>query len=208
MPFVRYTEVQSRIAIVSGTFVSSTATRTADGGEAELVIRYYPWWEREGRTSAQPPPDPAGTRALERELRVHAVDLVATQMHATTAVYALEFRRNGPRAWPYEKAYSVFVNDAFDRERLLDRITARLSVTERDLRPFVGRPSGEPPCRLDADIPASIFGVVRDELDGLGGLPFVPRWPDPWDDLITLECEAGWMVARDFLVDLPEFVHP
>ncbi len=45
MAWTNYRAVVDRFSHIDAEFVSSTSTLSPEGGQAALVVRFYPWWE-------------------------------------------------------------------------------------------------------------------------------------------------------------------
>src|SRR5262245_59906905 len=76
MAWTNYRNIVRRFGHVDAEFVESSGHLSSDGGTAELVVRFYPWWEHPAYVSALRRNEDWGFASFEagkREVTVRAV---------------------------------------------------------------------------------------------------------------------------------------
>lgn len=210
---VRWTEIARRFTHIDATFVEADCRLGRDTGSSRYVVRFYPFWEHPDYVSAIERGLPWGfdyPEEAKREVTVHPVDLVAFRCSRRFDVTDWGFSDEHPILWEYEERGPLFCNRDFDADAIVARIMATEPpwITPADLHRYLGhgRRTGAP-FALPA-IPRTPFLLIRRALEDSGVRIYAPREPQPGDALVALVVEGeDYLIARDFELDVPEFVH-
>ena len=145
MAWTNYRNVVDRFSHIDAEFVSSMGLCSSDAATAELVVRFYPWWEHPQYLSAVQRGETWGFASCEagkREVTVRAIRPWACRLSVRKEVIDWRFDREHPLLWDYAGQSTVFVNGSFDRSVLFERLMmlALPNVTYADLLTHVRLP--------------------------------------------------------------------
>ena len=204
--------ITHRFTHIDAEFVKATGTLSPGGGSAELVVRFYPWWEHPRYVAAIERGDDWGFSSYEagkREVTVRAIRPCAFRLSSRQEVVDWRFEKDHPLLWDFSEQSTVFANAPFDRGAFFDGLMglALPNVSEGDLRNYIHLPTpGKAPIGLT--MPAQLQEPVLAVFRRLGVpvfSPGSPRTPDP--AVVLLIDDDDYIIAEDFEVDVPEFVH-
>jgi hypothetical protein len=122
MPLVNYRATLDRFGHIDAEFVRASASFAPDVGAAEVVVRFYPWWEHPLYIAARERGDTWGFSSYERGMRdvtVKAVRPFAARLASRQNVIDWNFSDSHPLLWSYSEHATIYVNAPFDPERLL-----------------------------------------------------------------------------------------
>lgn len=211
MSWVNYRAVAERFSHIDADFVSATASLSVDRRAFELVVRFYPWWEHPRYMAAMERGDSWGFSSYEaakREVRVRAVEPWVVHVSPRTEVTEWEFHEDHPLLWSLFVEETIFVNAPFDASVLFNRLLALVPhASERDLRDHIYLPpvEGAPfAIRVAPQLYAPVVSVLT-QLDVPIYSPDPPEPPRP--AVVFLLDGEDYIIADDFEVDVPEFVH-
>jgi len=140
---------------------------------------------------------------------VKAIGPVAVNLAPDSMVIDWEFSTEHPRLWELCEHAVIYINGPFDVRELTDRLVARKM-------PFVQRahlfryldPEWSPVASRGVSLPTQLQGPVLEELAAMEVPVFVPRaGGNPPELVLFLLDGREYVVAQDFLVDVPEFIH-
>jgi len=215
MPIVSYREVASRFSHIDGTVRSAECS--FEGEEEKLalslVLRFYPWWEHPLYLAAVQNNSTWGFQYEDdasQDVRIRALDPVLCNLQPNLTATDLRFSVSHSCLWEFEDQAELFCNSSFEPRQLLDRILARKDP-DIDLRTLLQYLPPYPTYRAPYSLgylPRRLFGIVREVLSSMQVSLFVAREPVERPALVALLLDEHVVsVARDFLVEVPEFVH-
>ena len=211
---VNFRDVQHRFTHIDATLVSAKfSAGSRKPATAEVVVRFYAWWEHPLYLQARELGTNWGFRDVDegvRDVTVFAIDPLECHFHpGDETVTDWQFCEGHPIAWPYEDEAEVFCNSDPDIPRLIDAILAKETpfltreILERYLRP----PASKAPFSL-GHFPRPLFNAVRTELERTGVRLHVTRTPEHRPvPVVFLMDGDDFIVATDFELDVPKFEH-
>lgn len=207
---VNFREISARFTHIDAKFVS--ALFSLSPLRAEVVVRFYPWWEHPLYQEARDADAPWGFRDIEEGAQcvtVVAVDPIACQLSRHVEVTDWDFCEDHPETWQYQDEAEIFCNSDPDIPKLLEAVLARELpwVSREVLNRYLGPRGWRAPFSL-GHFPYSLFIVLREELERANVRLHLPRLPQKRDALVALVLDGkDFIVARDFEVDVPDFEH-
>jgi hypothetical protein len=212
MAWTNYRNIVERFSHIDAEFVKSSGVFSSDGGTAELVVRFYPWWEHPQYVSAVQRGEDWGFSSYEagtREVTVRAIHPWAFRLSPRQEVVDWRFEEVHPMLWDFAERSTVFANAPFDRTAFFDGLAelALPNVSEGDFRRHIHLqdPSNAP---LGLTMPAQLYEPVLTVFRRLAVPVFSPRSPKaPKPAVVFLIAEDDYIIAENFEVDVPEFTH-
>jgi len=212
MAWTRFADIQSRFTHIDAEFVSAEVRHERGLREVSLTVRFYPWWEHPSYIAARQAGQPWGfTDSVDgaRDVTVRAVHPVAVKLsnHISAIDWALS--ADHPVLWGFDRDSTIYLNAPVVMCDLIDGLMARNMpfVSRRDLQRYLD-PSAKPVPSRAVVIPAALHGPVVEELARMEVPAFVPHPPQPRPELLILLFDGeDYVVAGDFLIDVPEFEH-
>jgi hypothetical protein len=113
MVWTNYRNVADRFGHIDAEFVKSAGLLSADAGTAELVVRFYPWWEHPRYLSARARGEGWGFSSYEagkREVTVRAVQPRAFRFWPRREVVDWRFTEDHPLLWDFAEQSTLLVN--------------------------------------------------------------------------------------------------
>ena len=212
MAWTHYRLTVERFSHIDADFVKATSNLSPEGGTAELVVRFYPWWEHPLYIAAQDRGDNWGFSSYEggkRDVTVRAIAPWVVRLSPRRQIVDWRFEEQHPLLWDLAERSTVYANAPFDRQALIGGLMALdlPNVSEPDL---IGHldipPTGTAP--LGITLPAPLHDPVLTVFRQLG-VPVLsagsPR--SSASGVVFLIDHDDYIIARDFEVDVPEFVH-
>ena len=210
MAWTNYRNIVGRFGHIDAEVVKSAGLLSPGGGTAELVVRFYPWWEHPRYVSAVQRGDDWGFSSCEagkREVTVRAVQPWAFRLSRQRYVVDWAFEEDHPLLWAFAEQSSLFVNAPFDPETFFDGLMESVpNASDRDLRYYVQFPDPRK-APLGLTVPAQLHAPVLSVFRRLGVPVFSPGSPRaPERAIVFLIGNDDYIIAQDFEVDVPEFV--
>jgi hypothetical protein len=139
MAWTNYRNIVERFDHIDAEFVRAAGLLSSDGLTAELVVRFYPWWEHPQYVKAIERGEPWGfssDEAGKRDVIVRAINAWACRLSPRKTVVDWGFAEVHPLLWSFAEQSTVYVNAPFAREALFDGLMALAlpNVSEDDLR--------------------------------------------------------------------------
>ncbi len=215
MKRVNFRSVVDRFHHVDGEIVSVDLSFSSNGGpaKAQVVLRFYPWWEHPLYIAARDAGRPWGftdTEAAARDILIEAVKPLRCDVRQGTSAIDVGFFLEHPVLWEFEQEAQIFCNSDFDPSSLVAALLdAQIPYVDegtllRYLPPIRNRKA---PYSL-GHFPTTLFRHVEACLRDLGVRLFIPHAPDPPEDLVALSVDDNVMiVAEDFELVVPDFEH-
>jgi hypothetical protein len=209
---MNYRATLERFGHIDAQFVRASASFTSANGTAEVVVRFYPWWEHPQYVAARDRGDNWGFSSYEpgmREVTISAVRPFAARLSRRQEVIEWNFAESHPLLWNYSEQSTVYINGPFDPEELLDGLVAlRLPQASReDLLPYVYARNRRASSQA-LTVPAQLHEPVLRVFEKLKVPVFAPRTPSvPRPATVFVLDEGDYIIADDFEVDVPEFTH-
>lgn len=176
------------------------------------MVRSYPWWEHPQYLSARERGEDWGFSSYEagkREVTVRAIQPRALRLSPRQEVVDWRFEEDHPLLWDFAEQSTVFANASFDRGAFFDGLMelALPNVTEGELWRYIHLPDvSKAPMGLT--MPAQLHEPVLTVFRRLGVPVFSPGSPRaPERAIVFLIDDDDYIIAEDFEVDVPEFVH-
>jgi hypothetical protein len=212
MQTVNFRAVEERFGHIDATFVRATCTFGPEGGVAELVVRFYPWWEHPAYVDASSRAADWGFAdytAGQREVTVRAIRPVTAALSRQVDVTDWFFTDVHPLLWQFDSLSHLYINGTWRPAELTERIAQRrlAFVTTNDLARYLGPAGarGEPRALL---LPHQLLAPVEEELASMGVPSFCPHRNEPKEKLIAFVVGGSdHIIAEDFELDVPEFIH-
>lgn len=223
MPRFHYTDIAERFTHIDATF---TGFEFEQGGNARLRVRFYPWWEHPAYLRAIEVGETWGfadCSSGEAELTVFARSLQAVSLTRSNEITEWSFHREHPLLLPYERSVQVFCNGALEQSQALRVMEVVEECIGGWFLPwrFLNATSLSSFLRLVhndsfalGDLPHSMATRVQAVLQDLGVPTFAPhsaRYASDSEgqmDLALLLLDGGdYLIADDFELEVPEFVH-
>ena len=151
----------------------------------------------------------SSSEAGKRDVRVRAVNPWAVRLTPRSEVTDWEFCEEHPLLWHFADSSIVYANAPFDRRALFAGLLALQlpNVTELDLLTHVHLPPTDV-TPLGMTVPAQLHAPVVSVFHDLGIPVFSPGLPQPPAPAVVLWIDSDdYIIAEDFEVDVPEFVH-
>lgn len=211
MAWVNYREVRDRFGHIDAQLVRAEARVSPEGAEASITVRFYPWWEHPAYISARNAGDSWGfsdTEARRRDVTVQAVAPCAVRISRRAEVVDWGFSDEHPLLWEFGELVTVYVNGPFRVDELTQRLLDQQMpfVTRSHLQRYLD-PSWLPVSSRGITFPAQLFDPITHILSQMN-VPTLRRSPPEVPGLVAfLIDEDDYIVAEDFLVDVPEFRH-
>lgn len=212
MAWTNYRNVVDRFSHIDAEFVKSMSRCSSDAATAELVVRFDPWWEHPQYLSAVRRGERWGFSSHEagkREVTVRAIRPWACRLSIRTEVIEWRFVQEHPLLWDYAGQSTIFVNAPFDRSVLFERLMtlAPPNVTYADLIAHVSLPATST-APMGLMVSDRLHEAVLTVFDQLGVPTFSSSTPGPTTPgVVFLIDEDDYIIADDFEVDVPEFIH-
>jgi hypothetical protein len=212
MAWTNYRVVAERFGHIDAEFVKATSTLSPEGGHAEVLVRFYPWWEHPLYLAARDRGDDWGFSSWEagrREVRVRAIAPWAVRLSPRREVVDWRFEEQHPLLWSFAERSTVYANAPFDRPAFIDGLLALElpNVSERDIVSHLELPSTST-APFGISLPAQLHGPALTVFRHLGVPVFSPGEPTvPAPAVVFLIDDDDYIIARDFEVDVPEFLH-
>jgi hypothetical protein len=212
MPLMNYRATLDRFSHIDAEFVRSSVSLTAESGNAEVVVRFYPWWEHPLYVEAQERGNNWGFSSYDlgvREVTVKAIRPFAACLSSRQNVIDWSFSDSHPLLWGYSEHCTIYVNAPFDPEWLLNEILAMKlpHVSRNDLLTYIyAQDRRETPQGMT--VPTQLYGPVLNAFARLDVPIFTPYTPkEPASASVFLLDAGDYILADDFEVDVPEFMH-
>lgn len=209
---MNYRATLDRFGHIDAEFVRASASFTPEGGSAEVVVRFYPWWEHPLYVAAQDVGDSWGFSRCEegmREVTVRAVRPFAARLARRQEVVDWAFTDSHPLLWGYAEQSTIYVNAPFDPEQLVDGLLQMHLpyVSREDVLTYVfARDRRVAPQGLT--VPSQLHAPVLAIFERLRVPVFSPRTPNvPRPATVFLLQDGDHIIADDFEVEVPEFQH-
>jgi hypothetical protein len=212
MELMNYRVTLERFGHIDAEFVRASASFTPEGGSAEVVVRFYPWWEHPLYLAARDRGANWGFSSYEpgmREVTVKAIRPFAARLASRQEVIDWNFTESHPLLWDYSEQSTIYINAPFDPEELLDGLLAMQLpfVSRGDLQTYIfaldRRASSQ-----GLTVPSQLHEPVLKVLGRLRVPVFSPRTPNaPEPATVFLLDEGDYVIADDFEVEVPEFEH-
>jgi hypothetical protein len=212
MAWTNYRNILGRFSHIDAEFIKSGGMLSSNGGTAELVVRFYPWWEHPQYVSAVQRGEDWGFSSYEggkREVTVRSVQPWAFRLSPKREVVDWRFEEDHPLLWDFAEQSTVFVNAPFDPGAFLDGLMGLSlpNVSEGDLRNYVQFPDPSK-APMGLTMPAQLHEPVLTVFRRLRVPVFSPKSPrTPERAIVFLIDHDDYIIAEDFEVDVPEFVH-
>lgn len=212
MAWINFRDIQDRFSHIDAQFVSSVTRFDDEVNEVSITVRFYPWWEHPLYLAAREAGESWGFRGTDeglREVTVKAIGPVAVNLNPDSMVIEWAFSGEHPILWEFSEHGTIYANGPFDVRELTDRLVARKMpfVQRRDLFPYLD-PAWTPITSRGMSLPTQLQTPVLEELAAINVPTFVPRPAGPVPNLIAfLMDDREYVVAEDFVVDVPEFTH-
>lgn len=212
MAWTNYRNVVDRFGHIDAEFVRSSGLLSSDGRTAELVVRFYPWWEHPQYLSARERGEDWGFSSYEagkREVTVRAIQPWALRLSPRQEVVDWRFEEDHPLLWDVAEQSTVFANASFDRGAFFDGLMelALPNVTEGELWRYIHLPDPSK-APMGLTMPAQLREPVLTVFRRLGVPVFSPGSPRaPERAIVFLIDDDDYIIADDFEVDVPEFIH-
>ena len=212
MAWTNYRNIVGRFGHIDAEFVKSSGELSSDRRTAELVVRFYPWWEHPQYVSAVQRGEDWGFSSYEagkRDVTVRAIQPWAFRLSPRQLVEDWGFEEHHPLLWSFAEQSTVFANGPFDRGAFFDCLMglALPNVSETDLRNYVQVPDPSK-APMGLTMPAQLHEPVMTAFRRLGVpvfSPGSPKTPDP--AVVFLIEDDDYIIAEDFEVDVPAFTH-
>ena len=212
MSWTNYRNIVQRFGHIDAEFVKAVGLLSSEGGTAELVVRFYPWWEHPQYLLARNRGEDWGFSSYEagkREVTVRAIRPWAFRFSPRQEVVDWRFAENHPLLWDFAERSTLFVNAPFDRGAFFDGLLGLdlPNVSEDELRSHIYLPdSRNAPMALT--MPAQLHEPAVAVFRRLGVPVFSPGSPRaPQAAVAFLIDDDDYIIADDFEVDVPEFNH-
>lgn len=212
MAWVNYRSVAGRFGHIDAEFVRSSGELSSDGGAAQLVVRFYAWWEHPKYVAAVERGETWGFSDYEagkRDVTVRAIRPWTFRLSHTQQIDDWCFAETHPLLWEFAARSTIFANGPFDRSAFFDGLMALAlpHVSEAALRNHIQLPDSRQ-APLGLTMPAQLYEPVLAVLRQLGVPVFSPGSPaTPNAAVVFLFGEGDYIIADDFEVDAPAFVH-
>ena len=212
MAWINYRDIQDRFGHIDAEFVRSDVNFSPQGGHASVTVRFYPWWEHPSYVSARDHGKAWGfTEAVQgrrQDVTVRAVAPYAARISQQVEVTDWSFSEEHPLLWDFSEQVTVYINGRLDVLALIERLLEHRMpiVTREDLQRYFDPAWVTVPSRGIA-IPAHLYAKTLDCLAKMnvtvlqGSVPMIPKMT------VFLLGEDDYIVAEDFMVDLPDFRH-
>jgi hypothetical protein len=212
MAWVSYRETLNRFGHhIDAEFVRASVAILPEGATAEVVVRFYPWWEHPLFKAAHAKGDKWGFSSYEqgkRDVTVRAIRPRTVRLSRRPEVIDWDFVDSHPLLWDWANTSVIYVNGPFGADELIDGVLALdlPYVRRADLLAVLDVRGHAPP--LGIAVPAQLHAPVLTVFEQLGVRVFSPSAPRASDSAVAFLLEDGdYIIADDFEVDVPEFEH-
>ena len=212
MTWVNFREVQDRFTHIDAQFISASAQFAGDRSDVTITVRFYPWWEHPLYLAAREAGESWGFQNTEegaRDVTVKAIQPVAVSLVPDSTVTDWAFCADHPTLWEFAQHSVIYVNGPFDAGVLADRLAARKMPFVQREHLFRYLDPGWPrvPSR-GVSLPVQLHKPVLEELAAMDVPVYAPHMSgDPPELVLLLLDGREYVVAEDFLVDVPDFEH-
>jgi hypothetical protein len=212
MAWVNFRDVQDRFTHIDAELVSAKAQFGEGEGDVAITVRFYPWWEHPLFLAAHEAGKPWGFQDTDegaRDVTVKAVGPLAVSFVSGSTVIDWAFSTDHPALWEFSGEAGIFVNGPFDVGELTARLMARKMpfVESHHLCRYLDPGWPRAPSR-GVHLPPQLHRPVLEELEAMGVPVYVPRPAgDPPALVLFLLDGKDYVVAEDFMIDVPEFEH-
>jgi hypothetical protein len=213
MTWTNHRAIADRFSHIDAELVKATGTLSSEGRSAELVVRFYPWWEHPQYVAAVQRGDNWGFSSScedgKREVRVRAIEPLCFRFSPRREVIDWRFEEQHPLLWSFAERSTLYVNAPFDRRAFFDGLMALAlpNVSEADLIHHIMLPTTTV-APLGMTLPAQLHESAVTVFGRLGVPVFSPATPElPRPAVVFLIDDDDYIVAADFEVDVPEFIH-
>jgi len=213
---VNFREIKERFTHLDGRFKSCSVNLPE--AECSYAVDIYPWWEHPDYLAAVGSGQPWGFRDVPpdayRTVTVYPIDLVKASMSRLDDVIDWEFTSSDPMLWAYESKQWVYCNSPLTLEQ-----TAKLSQAIQSMSCGYSDSQGvlsfERIYRYSkcqsfclGDFPRALLEVVLPALDEMSIPYYCAGELAPAPSLVLFAIDSdNYMIAKDFEVDVPEFIH-
>jgi hypothetical protein len=206
-----YATIVDRFRHIDGSLsrVELDLVPAAGAPSARIGVRFYACWEHPAFLAARAAGAPWGfafDEAAERELIIDAIEPRWAELGTDRSAIDMAFRTDAPCLWRFDATAAILCNTEVDTRALHTRLRARGEAGAAAARYVTPFPAHRAPYALTA-LPASAYGLIHDELVAMGVEVFCPQVPAPRPPLVALLIGDLTLIARDFVVDVPEFEH-
>jgi hypothetical protein len=212
MARVNFRLVQHRFTHIDAEFVSCVLGFS--GIEPYYRVRLYPWWEHpavvEATRAGKPWAFKQPCEGAVKEVTVLPRGLHTFRISAGPEVIDWAFLKSHPLLWPFEDQGEIICNSDVAMPELIERICkadlphADKATIYQYVDPLLPYSS---PFSLGR-LPLPLFLAVRHALQSMGVRTYVFQEPQPKETPVLLLIDsADYIIADDFELDVPEFVH-
>ena len=184
-----------------------------------FAVSLYPWWEHPQYLEAREGGKDwrfRGSTEGALEVTVYPKDVIKFQLSRQTEVIDWDFTQEHPMLWEYEGQGIITCNQPLTLEQWMQIATVaknRLTGYNRevDVAGYAVQQVhqfGHTGSFSLGQFPYTLFQVVRQALDEQQIRYFTPFQPAPPAELVVFLIDIDdYIIAYDFEVDVPEFVH-
>jgi hypothetical protein len=211
MAWTNYRTIVDRFNHIDAKFVRASSTLSPAGGSAEVIVSLYPWWEHPRYLNAIDRGEPWGFSGYEsgkREVRVRGGRAAGCPSVTETGGRRVAIEEQHPLLWDVTGSGTLYVNGPFKRQDFLKGLMALglPNVSEADLNRIDLPATDKAP--FGVEVPLQLMDSVVSVFSRLGVPVFRPdHFNVPPPAILFLLDGDDYIIARDFEVDVPEFVH-
>ena len=218
MPRVNYRDVKDRFTHINAPFVRCEFSLPDNDGF--YAVSVYPWWEHPQYVEAKANKSNWGFDYGDeayKTVTVYPMGLRQAHVSQLSEVTDWGFTQEHPLLWQYEESAQIVCNEPLSLERWMQISQAaqkRLNgqIEQEYLAKYVSlemihRWGGQGSFTLGS-LPRPLFIAVKVALDEHKVSYFAPYVPELTElPVLFLIHENDYIIADDFEVDVPEFVH-
>ncbi len=187
--------------------------------DSYFTVEFYPWWEhpRYLEAVAENKKWKVANAGEGRCLvTVHPKDVIKFQLSQQSDVIDWDFTQEHPLLWQYERQGTITCNQAMTLEQWIQiAASAKNRLTgynrEADVAGYAVQQVhryGHTGSFSLGQFPNTLFQIICGVLDEYGYRYYVPYLPKPVDPPVLFLIDGDdYIVARDFEVDVPDFIH-
>ncbi len=209
MAWVNYRETVERFNHIDAELIRFTTHAQGEETMVELTVRFYPWWEHPLYVAAIERGKPWGFSDDQKDVRevtVRAIRPQEVQFLPVRYVTDFEFTQDDPLLWKRSQ-FSLFINGPLDRELLLEGLLREgTHATRQFLSGYLLAPPPQPAPYALA-LPIRFYEPALRILAQLEVPAFCPYPPTYSPPLVAFYFGGGHILAEDFEVDVPDFIH-